>query len=182
MFQPFATGTAILVACILFSILVVFIYGFNARVFSYALWDTVLQLHKAFFTVSLIMAFAYLFNYSGMCREKKKEKELTGVCFFIVEIFFFFRKMIGIVYTIGYQLSFVGRAFPFLSAWLGWVACFLSGSDTSANTLFGNLQVVAAKEIGLSAVLMASYCLMLNRVLRDQNLVTSGLFLGLSLI
>ncbi|KAI8375405.1 lactate permease [Choanephora cucurbitarum] len=152
MFQPLATGTAILVACILFSILVVIMYGFNARVFSYAVWDTVLQLHKAFFTVSLIMAFAYLFNYSG------------------------------IVYTIGYQLSFVGRAFPFLSAWLGWVACFLSGSDTSANTLFGNLQVVAAKEIGLSAVLMASTNssgAVTSKMISPQNLIMGVSTIGL---
>lgn len=60
------------------------------------------------------------------------------------------------MYTIGLTLSSVGNAFPFLSAWLGWLACFLSGSDTSANSLFGNLQVVAARQIGLSAVLMAA--------------------------
>ncbi|KAI7860199.1 lactate permease [Circinella umbellata] len=100
--------------------------GVSPRVIPRALKDTILQLWMPVLTVSFIMALAYLYNFSG------------------------------IVYTIGMTLASVGNAFPFLSAWLGWVACFLSGSDTSANSLFGNLQVVAARQIGLSAVLMAS--------------------------
>lgn len=79
------------------------------------------------------------------------------------------------VYTIGLTLSSVGNAFPFLSAWLGWLACFLSGSDTSANSLFGNLQVVAAREIGLSAVLMAatnSTGAVTSKMISPQNLTT----------
>ena len=40
-----------------------------------------------------------------------------------------------------------GVLFPFVSAFLGWVACFLSGSDTSSNLLFGNLQVAAAHQL-----------------------------------
>ncbi|KAI8088032.1 lactate permease [Gilbertella persicaria] len=151
-FQPLATGTAILVASIPFSVIVVLVYGLNSQIFSLALRDTIVQLYKPILTVSLIMAFAYLFNYSG------------------------------IVYTIGYQLASVGRAFPFLSAWLGWVACFLSGSDTSANTLFGNLQVVAAREIGLSAVLMASTNssgAVTSKMISPQNLTTGVSTIGL---
>ncbi|CAO3700799.1 unnamed protein product [Rhizopus stolonifer] len=49
----------------------------------------------------------------------------------------------GIAYTIGLTLSSVGRAF-----------LFLSGSGISANSLFGNLQVVAANQISLSDILM----------------------------
>lgn len=123
-FEPLATGTAILVSSIPFSCLVLW-NGSHPRVFWIALKKTVKQLFLPVLTVSFIMAFAYLYNYSG------------------------------IAYTIGLTLSSVGKAFPFLSAWLGWFACFLSGSDTSANSLFGNLQVVAAREIGLSAILMA---------------------------
>lgn len=89
---------------------------------------------------------------------------------------------LGIVYTIGLTLSSVGRAFPFLSAWLGWLACFLSGSDTSANSLFGNLQVVAAREIGLSAVLMAatnSSGAICSKMISPQNLTTGVSTIGL---
>jgi lactate permease len=46
--------------------------------------------------------------------------------------------------------------FPLLSAFLGWLAVFLSGSDSSGNALFGNLQVVAANKLGFDPVLMAA--------------------------
>ncbi len=46
--------------------------------------------------------------------------------------------------------------FPFFSSLLGWLGVFLTGSDTSANALFGNLQVVTANKLGLSPALMAS--------------------------
>ncbi|GAN01149.1 lactate permease [Mucor ambiguus] len=150
-FQPLATGTAILVSTIPFSALLLF-HGVHPRIFPEALKDTAVQLYRPVVTVSFIMAFAYLLNYSG------------------------------IVYTIGYQLSSVGRAFPFLSAWLGWVACFLSGSDTSANSLFGNLQVVAAREIGLSTVLMAatnSAGAITSKMVSPQNLTTGVSTIGL---
>jgi L-lactate permease len=39
---------------------------------------------------------------------------------------------------------------------LGWLGVFLTGSDTSANALFGNLQVVTANKLDLNAVLMAA--------------------------
>ncbi|OAD69010.1 hypothetical protein PHYBLDRAFT_67108 [Phycomyces blakesleeanus NRRL 1555(-)] len=81
----------------------------------------------------------------------------------------------SIVYTIGLTFSSVGPAFPFLSAWLGWIACFLSGSDTSANSLFGNLQVVAAREIGLSGILMAatnSSGAIASKMISPQNMST----------
>ncbi len=48
------------------------------------------------------------------------------------------------------------RPFPFFSAVLGWLGVFLTGSDTSANALFGNLQVVTANALGLNPVLTAS--------------------------
>ena len=46
--------------------------------------------------------------------------------------------------------------FPFFSAVVGWLGVFLTGSDTSANALFGNLQVVTANALGLNPVLTAS--------------------------
>jgi lactate permease len=88
----------------------------------------------------------------------------------------------GIAYTVGLTLSSVGRAFPFLSVWLGWLACFLSGSDTSANSLFGNLQVVAARQIGLSPILMAaanSSGAVTSKMISPQNLTTGVSTIGL---
>jgi lactate permease len=49
-----------------------------------------------------------------------------------------------------------GALFPLLSAFLGWLAVFLSGSDSSGNALFGNLQVVAARQLNFDPVLMAA--------------------------
>ncbi|KAI9029596.1 lactate permease [Phycomyces nitens] len=150
-FQPLATGTAILISFFPFAAIVL-MYGAHPRVFWHALKATYRQLHMPVLTVSFIMAFAYLFNYSG------------------------------IVYSIGITLASVGKAFPFLSAWLGWLGCFLSGSDTSANSLFGNLQVVAARGIGLSPVLMAatnSSGAITSKMISPQNLTTGVSTIGL---
>jgi lactate permease len=77
-------------------------------------------------TVVLIVGLAYLYNYSGMA------------------------------YTLGAAVAGIGSAFPILSAYLGWMACFLSGSATSSNLLFGNLQVAAAHQLHLNPVLLAA--------------------------
>ena len=79
-------------------------------------------------TVTAIVGLAYLMNYSGM------------------------------TYTLGKGVATSGPLFPLLSAFLGWIAVFLSGSDSSGNALFGNLQVVAATQAvpPLSPVLMAA--------------------------
>ena len=56
----------------------------------------------------------------------------------------------------GLAFAATGTLFPFFSALLGWLGVFLTGSDTSANALFGNLQVVTATRLGLDPVLMAA--------------------------
>ena len=62
----------------------------------------------------------------------------------------------GATTTLGLAFAVTGALFPFFSAMLGWLAVFLTGSDTSANALFGNLQVVTANSLGLDPALMAS--------------------------
>jgi lactate permease len=62
----------------------------------------------------------------------------------------------GATATMGMAFAATGVAFPYFSAMLGWLGVFLTGSDTSANALFGNLQVVTAKSLGLNPVLMAA--------------------------
>jgi lactate permease len=110
-----------------------------------ALVDTWRQLRFAILTVVLIVGLAYLFNYSGMA------------------------------YTDGLALSKVGGIFPFFAAFIGWIACSLSGSDTSSNALFGNLQVAAARQLHLSPVLMAatnSSGAVMSKMISPQNVVT----------
>ncbi|MGF6440727.1 L-lactate permease [Paraburkholderia youngii] len=77
-------------------------------------------------TVVCILSLAYLMNYSG------------------------------ITYSLGLGAASLGVFFTIASAFLGWTAVFLTGSDTSGNALFGNLQVVAARQLHLDPVLFAA--------------------------
>ncbi len=134
---------------ILFSMLITAIVmiavGAKPSILWLALADTWKQLRFAILTVVLIIGLAYLYNYSGMS------------------------------YTLGLAISKVGAIFPFFSVFLGWIACFLSGSDTSSNALFGNLQVVAARQLNLSPVLMAasnSSGAVMSKMISPQNVST----------
>jgi L-lactate transport len=125
--------------------LVMIAAGSKPGIVGLALADTWKQLRFAILTVMLIIGLAYLFNYSGMA------------------------------YTLGLAISKVGGIFPFFSVFLGWIACFLSGSDTSSNALFGNLQVVAARQLHLSPVLMAatnSSGAVMSKMISPQNVTT----------
>ena len=62
----------------------------------------------------------------------------------------------GATATLGLAFAASGRLFPFFSPLLGWLGVFLTGSDTSANALFGNLQVVTAGRLGFDPTLMAA--------------------------
>jgi lactate permease len=68
----------------------------------------------------------------------------------------FLMNYCGATATLGLAFSATGGMFPFFSSLLGWLGVFLTGSDTSANALFGNLQVVTAGRLGLDPVLMAA--------------------------
>ena len=84
------------------------------------------QLSLAMVTIASMLGLAYVMNYSGMTS------------------------------TLGLAMAASGSAFPFFSAVVGWMGVFLTGSDTSANALFGNLQVVTANALGLNPILTAS--------------------------
>lgn len=58
----------------------------------------------------------------------------------------------GIILTIANGLANTGRLFPFFAPILGWLGVFITGSDTSSNALFGNLQAVTANSIGVNPV------------------------------
>jgi lactate permease len=107
--------------------------------------QTVRQAWKAVVTVMLIVGLAYLMNYSGLA------------------------------YTLGLGAASTGHAFVLLSPFLGWVAVMLSGSDTSGNALFGNLQVVAANQLNLNPVLFAatnSSGGVMGKMISPQNIAT----------
>ena len=88
--------------------------------------QTAKQLMMPTVTVMSVLALAYMMNYSGATA------------------------------TLGLTFAATGVMFPFFSSLLGWVAVFLTGSDTSANALFGSLQVVTAQKLGMNPALMAA--------------------------
>jgi lactate permease len=140
-FQPLATGTAILLSAVITAVLV----GVGPGRFVECIGQTWRQSRIAIFTVALIIGLAYLMNYSGLN------------------------------YTLGLGIASVGIFFPLLSPFLGWVAVFLSGSDVSGNALFGNLQVVAANQLGLNPVLIAatnSSGGVMGKMISPQNIAT----------
>ncbi len=121
--------------------------GCRPRAFLTCVAATWKQMRLAVATVTAIVALAYLMNYSGMN------------------------------YTLGLGVASLGVLFPLVSAFLGWVAVFLSGSDTSGNALFGNLQVVAARQLGLNPVLFAaanSSGGVMGKMISPQNISTGA--------
>jgi lactate permease len=68
----------------------------------------------------------------------------------------FTTKFSGTDTTMGLVMAGTGWWFPFFSPLIGWLGVALTGSDTSSNVLFGNLQKVSAEQLGLSPILMAA--------------------------
>lgn len=62
----------------------------------------------------------------------------------------------GLDATLGLAFARTGKLYPFFGSLIGWLGVASTGSDTSANVLFGSLQVMTARQIGVSPVLMAS--------------------------
>jgi lactate permease len=118
-----------------------------ARAFWGCVTRTLRQAWLAVITVMLIVALAYLMNYSGLA------------------------------YTLGKGAASTGHLFVLFSPFLGWLAVSLSGSDTSGNALFGNLQVVAARQLNLSPVLFAatnSSGGVMGKMISPQNIATGA--------
>jgi lactate permease len=84
----------------------------------------------------------------------------------------------GLAYTLGKGVACVastGKLFVLPSPFLGWAAVMLSGSDTSGNALFANLQVVAARQLDLNTVLFAatnSSGGVMRKMISPQNIAT----------
>ncbi len=147
-FQPLAAGTAMLVASVITALLL----RMSPRQLCAGLALTIRQLWLAVVTVMLIIALAYLMNYSGLA------------------------------YTLGLGAASTGALFVLFSPFLGWVAVALSGSDTSGNALFGNLQAVAAQQLHLSPVLFAatnSSGGVMGKMVSPQNIATGASVTGL---
>jgi lactate permease len=62
----------------------------------------------------------------------------------------------GLDGTLGLAFARTGYFYPFFGTVLGWVGVAATGSDTAANVLFGGLQTITARQVGVSPLLMAA--------------------------
>ena len=117
-----ATGTAILLSAIISMIML------NMRVVDglKTFGETVSELKRPIYSIGVVLAFAFVANYSGLSS------------------------------TLALLLAGTGSLFPFFSPILGWLGVFLTGSDTSSNALFCGLQATTAQQVGVSDVLMVA--------------------------
>ena len=114
-------------------------------------------------------------------RETLAQLRLTIVTVTAVLALSFVMNLSGQTTTLGAALASTGAAFAALSPLIGWIGVALTGSDTSSNALFGQLQVTAAQETGLSPVLMASTnssAGVLGKMLSLQNLAVAAAAVG----
>ncbi|MEU0915139.1 L-lactate permease [Streptomyces althioticus] len=129
------------------------VLGVHARVAVREWLETVRELRFALLTVTSVLALAYVMNLSGQAA------------------------------TIGHFVAAAGAGLAFLSPVLGWFGVAVSGSDTSANALFGALQVTAAQQSGLSPELLAaanSSGGVLGKMISPQNLTIACAAVGLA--
>ncbi len=91
-----------------------------------AFGETLNELKVPIYSIGMVLSFAFIANYSGMSA------------------------------TLALALAHTGSAFTFFSPFLGWIGVFLTGSDTSANALFGALQATTAQQIGVPEVLLVA--------------------------
>jgi lactate permease len=114
---------------------------------------TYVELRHAIVTVMAVLALAYVLNQSGQTN------------------------------TLGEFLAAAGGLFIFLSSILGWIGVAVTGSDTSANALFGALQVQTAAQAGLDPVLLAaanSSGGVLGKMISPQNLAIAASAVGMA--
>jgi lactate permease len=93
----------------------------------------------------------------------------------------FVTKSCGSDSTMGLAFASTGWLFPFFSPLLGWLGVALTGSDTSSNVLFGNLQVVSANAIGMNPILAAasnSSGGVMGKMIDAQSIVVAGVATG----
>jgi lactate permease len=115
--------------------------------------ETLNQLKWATLTVAAVLGLAYVMNLSGQTT------------------------------TIGQWIAGAGSVLPFLSPIIGWLGVAVTGSDTSSNSLFGVLQITAAKDAGFDPTLLAaanSSGGVLGKMVSPQNLAIGAAAVGLA--
>ena len=114
--------------------------------------ETFSEVKLALLTICFVVGFAYIMNASGMSN------------------------------TLGYALAATGKAFLVLSPALGWIGVFITGSDTSANLLFGKLQQVTASQVGMDplvAVAANASGGVVGKMISPQSIAVAAAAVGL---
>jgi lactate permease len=88
--------------------------------------ETLFRVRWALFTIACMLALAFTTKYSGADA------------------------------TLGLAFTHTGWLYPFFAPMLGWLGVALTGSDTSANALFGSLQRITAEQLGLNPILIVA--------------------------
>lgn len=117
-----ATGTAIFLSALISMAVLKINFKTGLTTFKETFWE----LRWPILSIGMVLAFAFITNYSGMSS------------------------------TMALVLAGTGAAFPFFSPFLGWLGVFLTGSDTSSNALFSSLQATTAHQIGVNDTLLVA--------------------------
>jgi len=117
-----ATGTALILACLLSGVLL----GVSPKRLAALFIGTFRRTAVSLVTISAMLALGYTTRFSGLDA------------------------------SMGLAFASTGFLFPFFSPLLGWLGVALTGSDTSSNVLFGNLQQITAERLGFSPILAAA--------------------------
>ncbi len=142
-----AAGTVVLLSAIVAGLVMGAGFATMLRVYG----RTLNQLKFAIVTIMMILALAYIMNYSGMTS------------------------------TLGLAFAATGFLFPFFSAFIGWLGVVLSGSDTSSNALFGPMQTITAQQVGVEPALAGatnSSGGVMGKMISPQNLSVGASAIG----
>jgi lactate permease len=125
--------------------------GFSPLKLLSIFWGTLKRVKLSLLTIAAMMAIGYSTRYGGLDA------------------------------TMGLAFASTGALFPFFSPMLGWLGVALTGSDTSSNVLFGGLQQITARQVGVSPLLAAaanSAGGVMGKMIDAQSIVVAGVATG----
>ncbi|MGW5719499.1 L-lactate permease [Amycolatopsis sp. NPDC003865] len=145
----FSPGTVALIAAVIAG----FAMGARPGLLLKTYRETLFQMRWALATIFMILAIAFVMNYSGATQ------------------------------TLGLALATTGAVFPLFSAYIGWLGVFLTGSDASTNSLFGPMQVISAQQLNLNPILAGATNTsggVMGKMISPQNLSIGATAIGQS--
>ena len=112
--------------CFLAAIISGLLLGLSPAKLMRSFWRTCVRMRLAMVAISFMLGLGYVTRYSGL------------------------DAVLGIAFTR------TGWLYPFFGTFLGWLGVALTGSDTSANALFGSLQRITSQQLGIDPILMCA--------------------------